>query len=128
MPLMRHLSWVSSRTEILHYSFRVDNNPVVTFEALQVYFLLILYFNLILQWVGPGNLTRMLQSLSLFPMLYYSVQVAFSTVGVILQLLTDHVTSTEEDEVLFPHNVYLDLRQQPPLLMLPPQAGFLRIL
>lgn len=50
------------------------------------------------------------------------------TAGVILQLLTDHATSTEEDEFLFFHAVYCDLRQQSPLLMLPPQAGFLRIL
>lgn len=34
------------------------------------------------------------------------------TVGVILQLLTDHVTSTEEDEVLYFRAVYRDLRQQ----------------
>lgn len=74
----------------------------MTFEALQVYFLFILYFILILQWVGPGNLTRMLQSLSLFLMLYDNLQVAFSTLLVTLQLLNDLVTSTEEDAVLFP--------------------------
>lgn len=50
------------------------------------------------------------------------------TVGVILQLLTDHVVSTEQDEVLVFHAEYGDLKHHYPLLMLSPQAGMLRIL
>lgn len=81
----------------------------MTFEALQVYFLLSLYFNLILQRVGAWES-------------YQNVAVTFlvshavlqhagcvqHTVGVIPQLLTDHDTSTEEDEVLYCHAVYRD--------------------
>lgn len=101
----------------------------MTFEALQVYFLLILYFNLILQWVGVWESYQNVAAT--FFVSHAVLQHAGCiqhTVGVILQLLTDRVTSTEDDEVLFSQAVYPDLRQQPPLLMLPPQAGFLRIL
>lgn len=99
---MRHLSWVSSSTEILHFLSRVDHSPVVTFEALQVYFLLSLYFNLILQWVEARE---SYQNVAVIFLVSHAVLQRAGCIQhkfvVVLQLLTDHAASTEEDEALF---------------------------
>lgn len=91
----------------------------MTFEALQVYFLLSLYFNLILQWVGAWEFY---QNVAVTFLVSHAVLqragCAQHTVGVVLQLLTGHAAPTEEDEALFFHAVCHGLRQQSPLLML----------
>lgn len=100
--LMRHLSWLGSSTEILHYLSGVDHTPVATFEALQVCFLLILYFNLILQWVEARESYQNVAVL--FLVSHAGLQRAGCiqhAVVAVLQLLTDRAASTEKDAALF---------------------------
>lgn len=76
---VRHLSRVSSALRYcILYQDRVDHTPVVTFEALQLYFLLNLYLNLILQWVETQKSYQHVVS-----------HAVLQSAGCLLQLLTD---------------------------------------
>lgn len=78
---MRHLSWVSSSTEILYYLSRQSWSYSCKWHLKPCRSIFYLVCTLISYCSGwrHGNLTKMLQSSSLFPMLYYNARVVFST-------------------------------------------------
>ena len=73
----------------------------MTPEALQVYFLLSLYFNLLLQWVEAWESYQNVAVIFLVSHAVLQRAGCIQHTVVILQLLTARAASTEEDEALF---------------------------
>lgn len=73
----------------------------MTFEALQVYFLLSLYFNLVLQWVEVWDSYQNVAVIFLVSHAVLQCAGCIQHTVVILQLLTGYATAVEEDEAFF---------------------------